>query len=199
MNQAIEFYFDFASPYAWFALQPLRELAQRHGRTVRLRPMLLWAVLKARGMPPPLEHPVKNAYLLHDMQRSARYYGAAFRMPDAFPLSSHLPARLLLQLEDVADARSEPFADAVLRAYFTRNADLSKPATIVDIASGLGLDAAWASGALTAERGKTLLQLANESALAAGVWGSPYILVDDEAYFGADRLPQIERQLSSSA
>ena len=36
-----------------------------------------------------------------------------------------------------------------------------------------------------------------EQALAAGVFGSPHVIIDGEAFFGADRLPQIERWLET--
>lgn len=36
-----------------------------------------------------------------------------------------------------------------------------------------------------------------EAAIAKGVFGSPYIIVDGEPFFGADRLPQIEHWLAS--
>jgi 2-hydroxychromene-2-carboxylate isomerase len=195
---AIDFYFDFASPYAWFAFRPLRALTRKHGRELKLRPMLLWAVLQQRGMPPPLEHAAKKDYLLHDMARSARYYGLPFRMPDAFPTSSHLPARLFLQLDENDATQAAAFAEAVFRAYFEDNIDLRNAETLIALAVALGIDAGWARTALVAEHGKQLLQAANANAVAAGVWGSPYIIVDGEAYFGADRLPQIEAQLQGT-
>lgn len=194
--KSIDFFFDFASPYAWFALSGLQDLAKRHERVIRLRPMLLWAVLKERGMPPPLEHEAKKAYLLHDMQRSARFYGLPFRMPDAFPTSSHLPARLQLQLQAAQHPQAAAFADAVLTAYFTRNIDLRDASEICRIAAALGIEPQWAEEALASEHGRERLKQANAEALAAGVWGSPFIIVDDEPYFGADRLPQIARQLA---
>jgi 2-hydroxychromene-2-carboxylate isomerase len=195
----IDFYFDFASPYAWFAWKEFRRIAQAHSRSVRYRPMLLWAVLQARGMPPPLEHEAKKSYLLHDMQRSARYMNVPFRMPDAFPTSSHLPARLLLQLQQNGDARAVPLAQAVLGGYFESNIDLRDAQTLVRVGTSLGLDPAWVSEALAAETGKRLLQDANAEAVAAGVWGSPYIIVDGEAFFGADRLPQLDWFLAEAA
>jgi 2-hydroxychromene-2-carboxylate isomerase len=33
--------------------------------------------------------------------------------------------------------------------------------------------------------------------LARGVFGSPFIIVDGEAFWGADRLPQLERWLET--
>lgn len=196
MKADIDFWFDFASPYAWFMSEPLEQLAQQHGRRVRWRPVLLWTVLKQHGMPAPLENDVKRRYMIHDIERSARYFGHAdFRMPEPFPMSSHLPARAYLQLAADGDTRALPFARAVFRAYFTHNADLRDPEALLAIGAEAGLDAAWLREALNGERGKTLLREAGEAAAAAGVWGSPYVIVDGEAYFGADRLPQIQSQL----
>ena len=56
MNTPLRFYFDFASPYAYFALRPLQALAKQHGRNLECRPVLLWAVLKAHGVAAPLTH-----------------------------------------------------------------------------------------------------------------------------------------------
>ncbi|HKA43994.1 MAG TPA: DsbA family protein, partial [Burkholderiales bacterium] len=40
----IDFYFDFSSPYGYFASNKIDELAAKHGRTVIWRPILLGAV-----------------------------------------------------------------------------------------------------------------------------------------------------------
>ena len=42
---------------------------------------------------------------------------------------------------------------------------------------------------------KTRLKGECERALAAGVFGSPHVIIDGEHFFGADRLPQIARWL----
>jgi 2-hydroxychromene-2-carboxylate isomerase len=35
-----------------------------------------------------------------------------------------------------------------------------------------------------------------DKAIARGAFGSPYIVIDDEAFWGVDRLPQIEKWLA---
>jgi 2-hydroxychromene-2-carboxylate isomerase len=40
------------------------------------------------------------------------------------------------------------------------------------------------------------LQLEVDAAIERGVFGSPYIVVDGEPFWGADRLPQLERWLA---
>jgi len=43
---------------------------------------------------------------------------------------------------------------------------------------------------------KDRLKRANDEALAAGVFGAPFFVVDGEPFWGNDRKPQIERWLS---
>jgi len=192
----VDFYFDFASPYAYFLADALEERARTHGRIVRWRPLMLWAVLKEHGMPPPLEHPVKRAYMLHDMDRSARQYGKEFRLPTNFPQSSHLPARVFHYLQARDEALALRFARAVFTAYFTHDANLADAAAIQDI--GAACDIARdtiAAGLADSAAKETLRQLIAE-AQARGVFGSPFVFIDGEGFFGADRLPQIEAALA---
>ena len=45
----IEFWFDFASGYAYFAALEIEALAERHGRNVLWRPFTLGAAFKVTG------------------------------------------------------------------------------------------------------------------------------------------------------
>jgi len=43
---------------------------------------------------------------------------------------------------------------------------------------------------------KNRLRQANEQAVAAGVFGAPFFIVDGEPFWGNDRKPQMERWLT---
>ncbi|MGO4838306.1 DsbA family protein, partial [Rhizobiaceae sp. 2RAB30] len=60
--EPIRLYFDFASPYSYFALPGLEKLAEDHGRELEWRPIILWAIMKAHGIAPPMDLPVKRDY-----------------------------------------------------------------------------------------------------------------------------------------
>ena len=66
-----------------------------------------------------------------------------------------------------------------------------------DIAVRLGVDREQLAAALQAPEIKARLKDECEQALAAGVFGSPHVIVDGEHFFGADRLPQIEHWLQT--
>ena len=86
MTAPLDFWFDFASPYGYLASTRIDDIAARHGRTVRWRPILLGAVFKVSGMKPVMEQPLRGEYLAHDVPRFARLLGVPLTMPAKMPL-----------------------------------------------------------------------------------------------------------------
>ena len=93
MTDAIEFFFDFSSPYAYLASRRMGAIAERHGRHVRWRPMMLGPALAATGGKPLVHLPLKGDYAKRDLARTARFHGIPFAMPRRFPVVTLAAAR----------------------------------------------------------------------------------------------------------
>ena len=78
----IEFWFDFASGYAYFAALEIEALAERHSRTVAWRPFTLGAAFKVTGAQGLSRTPLKRDYARRDWQRLARLKGVPFNLPE---------------------------------------------------------------------------------------------------------------------
>ena len=116
MANPIDFYFDFSSPYGYFASAKIDELAAKHGRTVTWRPILLGAVFKITGGQPLPTIPLKGSYAAHDLARSARLFKVPFKLPTKFPIGTHRAgARLLLGGRQGPGAGEETRAGALSR------------------------------------------------------------------------------------
>lgn len=192
----IRFYFDFASPYAYFAAAEIDRVGKEFGRAVDWQPILMWAVLKAHGIPAPMDPPTKREYFLHDMKRSAAFFGLLYRDPVRLPLSSHLAARLYYAVRSRDPGVADALAQRLLPAFFAEHRDISEEATLVDLASEVGVAEADALEGMKGASGRALLERAVQDAIDARVVGSPYFLVDGEGFFGADRLPQLRWYLA---
>jgi 2-hydroxychromene-2-carboxylate isomerase len=184
----IDFYFDFSSPYGYLASTKIDALAARHGRKVNWRPMLLGAAFKATGGAPLPSIPLKGEYSKRDFLRSARFYGIPYNAPDPFPVSTVAACRAFYSLADGAERRK--LASAFFNAYFVDNLNIGEPANVLKVAHALGLQPDIESQAV---KDRTRAEV--EAALAKGVFGSPYIIVDREPFWGVDRFEQIERWL----
>ena len=195
MDNALEFYFDFSSPYGYLASEKIDVLAQRFGRQVKWRPILLGVVFRETGAVPLTEAPLKGEYSLRDFARSARYLGVPYTHPARFPLATQHAARTYYWLHEKDCAMARAFAHATFRSFYIEGCDISDLTVVLDLACRQGADYNALSEALAGPSVKERLKGECEAAIRKGVFGSPYIIVDGEPFFGVDRLPQIERWL----
>jgi len=198
MAAPIDFYFDFSSPYGYLASQKIEALAAKYGRTVEWHPVLLGVVFKETGASPLTMVPLKGEYSRRDFERSARFHGiAGFRMPPKFPIPSQAPARIVLWLKARDPALAARVIKAFYRAFFTEGVDISDPDTAASIAAREGVNVAEARAAVDEPAMKDALKREVEQAIGRGVFGSPFVFVDGEPFWGLDRFDQVERWLSS--
>ncbi len=196
MADPIEFHFDFSSPYSYLASELIDDLAAKYGRKVKWRPMLLGAVLPKTGSAPLTQIPLKGEYAMRDFARSARYLGIAYRHPSKFPVATQQAGRAYYWIHDHDCPKARAFAHAVFRASFTDDRDISNTDIVLDIAASLGVDRAELAAALASPELKERFRSEVDGAIAKGVFGAPYIFIDGEPFWGADRLPHIERWLA---
>jgi 2-hydroxychromene-2-carboxylate isomerase len=191
----IDFYFDFSSPYGYLASTRIDALAAKYGREVRWRPILLGAAFKVTGLPPLPTVPLKGDYSKHDFLRSARFHGVAYKHPSVFPIATQAPARAVCWLDAQDPAKAKKLAAALYEAYFVRDVNISNPSDTIAVAATLGVDGAALEAALNDQAVKDKLKAEVEQSIARGVFGSPFVFVDDEPFWGMDRFDQIERWL----
>ena len=197
MPAPIDFYYDFSSPYGYLGAELIEALAAKHGRAVAWHPVLLGVIFRETGSAPLTEVPLKGAYSKRDFERSARFHGVPFRMPGRFPIPAQTPSRIVLALRERNPALAATVAKALYRAYFVDGRDISDPEVAAAVAGGAGADAAAARVAVDDPAIKEALRHEVARAIAAGVFGSPFIVVDGEPFWGVDRFPQIDRWLAT--
>jgi 2-hydroxychromene-2-carboxylate isomerase len=83
-----------------------------------------------------------------------------------------------------------------LHAHWGEGRDLGAAEAVAEVATGLGLAREALLAAVADQRIKDLLKERTQAAIERGVFGSPFIFVDGEPFWGADRLPQVEAWLS---
>ncbi|MBE0613681.1 MAG: 2-hydroxychromene-2-carboxylate isomerase [Burkholderiales bacterium] len=197
MAAPIDFYFDFSSPYGYFASTKIDALGAKYGREVTWHPFLLGAAMKITGGLPLPQVPMKGDYAKHDFARSAKYYDAEFKLPSTFPISSQAPARAFYWLNREDPKRAKALVAALYRAYFVDDINISNPDDTVSVCAKFGLAADAVRTAINDAAIKELLKSEVDKAIGRGVFGSPYIVVDGEAFWGADRLEQVEKWLAT--
>jgi 2-hydroxychromene-2-carboxylate isomerase len=197
MASPIDFYFDFSSPYGYFASQKIDAIASKYGRDVKWRPFLLGVAFKTTGGTPLPSIPVKGPYHLRDMQRTAKYLGVTFRHPSVFPIASVSACRAFYWMNAKDPGQAKELAKALYGAYFRENVDISSADNVVSVAARSGLNADEVRAGIADQAVKDLTKSEVDKAIAIGAFGSPYIVIDGEPFWGSDRLEQIDKWLAT--
>ena len=197
MPAPIDFYFEFASLYGYLASLRIEPIAAAYDREVNWRPIMLGAALKLTGGGPNLMLPLKGPYLLRDAPRCARLLDAPFKLPEVVPMNSLAVSRAYWWLHTQDPDMAKGFAQAVFHAHWGEGRDLSTPEQAAALGETLGLPRAELLAAVQDPAIKARLKEETDRSVARGVFGSPFVFVDDEPFWGADRLEQVERWLAT--
>lgn len=195
--QPIEFYFDLSSPYGYLASCQIGAVAERHARTVLWRPYLMGAAMKLTGRKPLVVQPMVSDYARTDLARSARRAGVKFSLPDPFPVATVAACRAYYWLLDRDEEKAKSLAQALYVAFFVEGRNIGEPEVVMDVANALGIDRDALSAALQDPAVKARLKQVNDDAIARGIFGSPFFIIEGEAFWGNDRLREVDEWLET--
>lgn len=197
LGAPIEFYFDFSSPYGYLASERIDAIGAEFGREVLWRPVLLGVIFKTTGQSPLVGQTLRGPYHERDMRRSARKHGIEFALPDSFPFSSIYACRIFYWLDARDRAAAKAYAHAVYRAAFARNRAVAEPTDAIAVAVECGHDEGAVKAGMQEPAVKERLRDETLAAMHKGVFGSPFILVDGEPFWGSDRLAEVREWLQT--
>ncbi|MFK7976516.1 MAG: 2-hydroxychromene-2-carboxylate isomerase [Halioglobus sp.] len=194
MSKTLEFYFDFGSPTAYLAHKKLGQLEVQYGLNVQYKPMLLGGVFKATGNVSPVTIPAKGQYMLaHDLPRFAKRYNTTLNMNPFFPINTLNLMRGAIAAERL-NCVSE-FTNSVYDAVWIEGKNMGDPEVVIEHLRGARFDADAIISLSQDSEVKAQLISNTEAAVERGVFGAPTFFMEDEMYFGQDRLDFIEEKL----
>jgi 2-hydroxychromene-2-carboxylate isomerase len=185
----VDFYFDFNSPYSYFAWMHARPRITGSGVRIVPRPVFLFALARHGGLLTTPEVPLKRAFLLRDCLRYAGRHKLPFTLPDPHPF---LPVTALrLALPEVSGEDQERVIDALWRAGWAEGRNLGDAEELARILAGAGLDGARLVAATHEPAVKDALRRQTEEAIARGIFGVPSFYTGGELFWGNDRVDDL--------
>lgn len=190
MGQAeIEFWYDFASPYAYIAAERIMRLPEPRRARFTWRPFMLGAVF-AHHAPDSggrqQMNPAARANKWRDLERLCAEHGIGWlgQGMKHYPPNGLRAARLML----AAGEQQPDLALKIYRAAFAEGRDISDEAVLADIA---GTDAGRLRKRSRQQEIKDCLIRNSERAITSGIFGAPSFVTGGELFFGQDRLGQV--------
>lgn len=175
MRNAV-WYFDVISPFAYLHLARFGDLPK--DLAITYKPVLFAGLLNHWGQKGPAEIASKRRWTYRSCQFWADSHGVPFRFPAAHPFNPLHYQRLILACGSTSVAVRRVF-DHV----WTTGADPADEKGFAALARSLGIGDLAVLGAAEV---KDALRRNTEEAAAAGVFGVPTFLMDDEIFWGND-------------
>ncbi|SEL50177.1 2-hydroxychromene-2-carboxylate isomerase [Pseudomonas sp. NFIX51] len=196
MSKTVEFFFDLGSPTSYLAYTQLPKICAQTGSQLIYQPMLLGGVFKVTGNASPISIPAKGRYMLQDLARYAKRYEVPLVFNPHFPINTLLLMRAVTGMQLRHPQRFIAFIDCLFRALWVEKRNLNDPATVAAVLSEGGFDPQEVLALTNDEEVKNALKDKTEQALQRGVFGAPSMFVDNQLFFGQDRLDFVLEALS---
>lgn len=196
-DSAIDFYFEYSSPYGYIASELIEALAERQGLRVNWHPILLGAVFKTTGGSPLIGQPLKGDYSKHDMARTARLHNLAMTWPAKFPVFPVPSCRATYWVMQTHPDKTAALVHGLYRGAWSTGRPVWEADTVLDIAAETGLDRDAATAGIADQAIKDQVKAATEAAIEKGVFGSPYFIYRGEPFWGVDHMRQLDRWIET--
>ena len=193
----IKLYYDFRSPFAYFASQRL-SLLRDEGAEISWHPVSVSMLLNMQVDKEPwaqVEDPMckaKRNHFMADIFRLIEHWKIPFAPPVPMPPEC-TTAMAIAALLDKEQQEHTEFRDAMFAAVWQEQKDANDIDVLESALKSANHDPELIQ--IAATEGKALLTELSCKAFEQGVFGVPSFIVDDALYFGADRMDLIAAHL----
>ncbi len=193
----VSLYFDFISPYVDLALHDVPEIEAAAGGPIECVPVVFGAILKETGLVGPVEVEAKRRYTFQDVLRRALSLGRSMVGPPSHPFVTLAALRTVCAFQ--GDERAPALVERLSRACWGEGRDLTDPAVIEAAVADVGLPTEQLKDRIKNPEMKNRLRANTARALEQGAFGIPTFELENELFWGHDRVPDLLDRLRGVA
>jgi 2-hydroxychromene-2-carboxylate isomerase len=197
MSHTIDYYLAPQSPWTYLGHQRMWDLAKQANAHIRVMPVDLGQVFPVSGgLPLGKRAPQRQAYRLVEMERFSQHLGMPIHLkPQFFPVAGDDAARVIIAVDMHHGTQAAmAITGAILTAVWAQERNIADTQVLAELLAEQHLNAACLAHATTPEVQVRYAQY-TQSAIDVGVFGAPTYVIEDQMYWGQDRLDFVARHL----
>jgi len=201
MTKTVDYYFTPVSPWTYLGHERFVALCARHGATIRVKPCDIGGKIfpVSGGLPLAKRAPQRQAYRMMELERWRSFLGVPLTLePKFFPTNPEIASLLIIAATRLGPHPAMALAGAILRGCWVEEKDVGDPATLRGIMVDAGFDADVLMRMAYSADVRAAYEANTQEAIDRGVFGAPTYVIDDELFWGQDRLDFVERALSGA-
>jgi 2-hydroxychromene-2-carboxylate isomerase len=192
-QKKLSFYFDYLSPYAFFASRKLPALCEKYAVKLDYCPVLFAGLLNHWGQLGPAEIPSKARHTAKQCMRYAAINEIIYNRPKYHPFNPLTALRVSTM--EVAGENQARVVACLYSLGWEQGDDLGNDAMIAEALVSAGLDGLELVTRCKDPLVKRALRANTDSAISRGVFGVPTMIIDNQLFWGIDQLEYLDLYL----
>ncbi len=187
MARNLDFFFFYGSTYTYLTVFRIEKLASAANVSLRWRPINVRDLMVEMDNIPFAKKPIKAAYMWRDIERRAARHSLPFAKPSVYPVDPNLVANRV-GVVAAEQGWCPEYTRASYEAWFLRDKAIGVDDNLEQVLTSLGKDPDQVLGLANSDRIKSKFDEETDVARQLSIFGSPTFAVDEEIFWGDDRL-----------
>ncbi|MBT5265385.1 MAG: 2-hydroxychromene-2-carboxylate isomerase [Rhodospirillaceae bacterium] len=196
MSITVDYFLSTSSPWTYLASKRFTDMASKAGATVNVYPSNFGAVFAVSGgLPLPKRAPQRQAYRMMELKRwKKRLSSPIILEPANFPSTAPISSHTIIAAREAGEDALE-LSNQILAALWEEDSNIDDPSVIEEICYACGMDGAALVAAANEPAIAQKFEVDTKLAIDRGVFGAPSYIINDEIFWGQDRLEFVAEAL----
>tara|TARA_Y100000817_G_C16581896_1_gene422291 strand:- start:20 stop:607 length:588 start_codon:yes stop_codon:yes gene_type:complete len=194
MTKPFDFYFDFVSPYSFFAHKEIQKIEKRNSIKIRYKPILLGGLHNLHGIKAPAFIPAKAKHMIRDCKLIAEKNKIKFKFNSYFPIKSLNLMRGVLVAEE--DNYKNYYIDNIYNCIWQDGLNMNDENVLQKVLKNLNVNPKTFFLRAASTSIKESLRNKTNDAFERGVFGAPSFVSNNKVFWGQDRIEFVCKEAS---
>ena len=186
MIKSFDFYFDFISPYSFFAHKEILKIEKKNSFKIRYKPILLGGLHNLHGIKAPAFIPAKAKHMIRDCKLIAEKNRISFKFNSYFPIKSLNLMRGVFVAEE--DNFKSYYVESIFNSIWQDGLNMNDENVVQKVLKNLNVNPKTFFLRSTSSSVKDLLRKRTGEAYDKGIFGAPSFVVNNKIFWGQDRI-----------
>ena len=193
----VDYFMSHGSPWTFLGHNRLNKIVKKFNVQLNMYPVNYGEIFPVSGGLPVSKRPLQRQKIrLQELKRWAEFLNIdLIPEPKFFPSKSLLPSLLIIAAKIKKTNKDFELASSIMNALWVKELNIDEENTLKNIMDNLELDSEDLLSFAKSQECESIFKEYTKIAIEKNVFGAPTFIIDDQIYWGQDRLDFIERHL----
>ena len=193
----VDYFMSHGSPWTFLGHNRINNIVKQFNVQLNMYPVNYGEIFPISGGLPVSKRPLQRQKIrLQELRRWAEFLNIdLIPEPKFFPSKSLLPSLLIIAAKIKKTNKDFELASSIMNALWVKELNIDEENTLKNIMDNLKLDSEDLLSFAKSQECENIFKEYTKIAIEKNVFGAPTFIIDDQIYWGQDRLDFIERHL----